>query len=232
MAKIFGTAERPCAVCRGQLPATFFCVTRSGQRDHRCHACHSDVGAQRRMQLSPQARAGPSASVCNARPPDMRLKHCTPRAMSSSTVAAQLRLQPCSMAGGSKCMTDSGTVANLRAILCQSACLQVPEHEWCHDCSTLLPAHGFYCHHAAPDGLTRCCRKCETVQARERSRQRAASPPPVLPAEKRGAGPCGRVLPLAAFYERRASADKHYSVCRQCASTRKCQQYAQRASRD
>ena len=66
MANIFGTAERHCAACESQLPATFFGVRSSGQRQLRCHACRSDDNAQHRMQLSRQARTGPAASVCNA----------------------------------------------------------------------------------------------------------------------------------------------------------------------
>ena len=137
------------------------------------------------------------------------------------------------MAGGSKCMTDQGTVASLRAILrARAPGCRCRKKKRCPDCSTLLPAHDFYRMITARDGLSPCCKKCDIVRKQEQKRRRAASAPPVLPAGKRCRGPCGRVLPLAAFNECGASADKHFHTCRQCASIRERQRYAQRTSRD
>ena len=98
--------------------------------------------------------------------------------------------------------------------------LQVPESKWCPDCSALLPADSFCGCSTTRDGLLTYCSKCAYVRNLEHRRQRAASPPGALPAEKRCAGPCGRVLPLAAFAKDGGSADRHCRSCRVCTDAR------------
>ncbi len=100
----------------------------------------------------------------------------------------------------------------------------MPDSKWCPDCSHLQPADRFYRSGTSLDGLSTYCRKCERVRDTERARQRAASPPPVLPAVKRCGGPCGRVLPLAAFPKQASGADRHFHLCHQCAALRHRQQ--------
>ncbi len=96
--------------------------------------------------------------------------------------------------------------------------MQVPDSKRCPDCSTLLPAASFSRDKTHLDGLSTWCRKCLSVRNISYRRQRAASLPPVLPAVKRCSGPCGRVLPLAAFVRQAAREDRHYYMCKQCHS--------------
>ncbi len=110
--------------------------------------------------------------------------------------------------------------------------MQGPDSKWCPNCSTLLPAASFHRCVTHLDGLSTWCSKCKSLRESESRTRRAESPPPVLPALKRCSGPCGRVLPLAAFGRNLSAADRHKVVCRQCRSLRYPQQNAQGDSND
>ncbi len=110
--------------------------------------------------------------------------------------------------------------------------VQVPDSKWCPDCSTLLPAATFYRNGNHLDGLNTWCIKCQKLRRTERQQRRAESLLPVLPAVKRCSGPCGRVLPLAAFNKNPTSPDRRCVICRQCQSLRYRQQNAQGGSND
>ncbi len=109
--------------------------------------------------------------------------------------------------------------------------LQVPDSKCCPGCGTWLPADSFYHCASNLDGLTSQCIECHQFHVRKHGRRRAACPAPVLPAAKRCGGPCGRVLPLAAFTKQPASADRHSYMRKQCYSM-KCHQQASQALSD
>ena len=110
--------------------------------------------------------------------------------------------------------------------------LQVPDSKWCPGCSTLLPADSFWRRSSTISGLSLRCIKCAGVREAKARRQRAASPPQVLPAVKRCGGSCGRVLPLAAFNKDARTADRHCGRCRRCTIMLDRQQAVHPASSD